>query len=138
MQTELARVTEQIKPIAPAPLVRRYAPVWHEDILIAVQKKPRRLIALLAAESTLINALIDWGTMRNPNAERRFAKACATAARAYGLFNADDLRVKVLEEAKDVLGRLREPADRASHLVDGGILEDRDPVASRSPDPRVG
>ena len=58
-----------------------HAPVWHQDILLAVQKRPRRLISLLACEAAVINTLIDWGTIRTASAERRFAKTLATAQR---------------------------------------------------------
>lgn len=106
LQLELARVVLQIQDAAPPPLVRRYAPVWHQDILIAVQKKPRKLIALLACESALINALIDWGTIRTIGAEKRFAKAVATAARAYEVVDPAELRTKVREETERSLSSL--------------------------------
>jgi hypothetical protein len=103
LRIELARVVLQIEAVAPAPLVRRYAPVWHQDILLAVQKRPRRLISLLACEAAVINALIDWGTIRTVGAEKRFAKTLATAARAYELADPAGLRSKVLQETERVL-----------------------------------
>jgi len=105
LQLELSRVVRQLQGAAPPPLVRRYAPVWHQDILIAVQKKPRRLIALLACESAVINTLIDWGTIRTPAAEKRFMKAVATASRAYEVDPAE-LRDKVLRETARALANV--------------------------------
>ncbi|MGD1093363.1 MAG: hypothetical protein ABSB35_15405 [Bryobacteraceae bacterium] len=103
LRIELARVVQQIDGVAPPPLVRRYAPVWHQDILLAVQKKPRRLISLLACEAALINTLIDWGTIRTAGAEKRFAKTLATAARAFELADPAELRIKVLKETERAL-----------------------------------
>jgi hypothetical protein len=123
MQLELARVVRQLQTVAPPPLVRRYAPVWHQDILIAVQKKPRRLIALLAGESALINALIDWGTIRNMSAEKRFAKAAAAAARAYQVSDPAELLAKVLDETELAL-LVPQATDHSNDLLDRGILED--------------
>ncbi len=83
---------------------RRYAPVWHQDVMAAVRKKPQRFVALLAAESVLINALIGLGTERSATAVNRFAKAANRGLRnIYGM----DLRklgVSVLHEATRVLG----------------------------------
>lgn len=131
LQLELARVVQQIQGVALPPLVRRYAPVWHQDILIAVQKKPRRLIALLACEAALINALIDWGTIRSASAEKRFAKTVATAARAYAVTDAAELRSHVLLRSAEVIRG-------AEDVLDTGILEDGDAGPARSPDPGIG
>ena len=122
MQLELGKFAERLK-AAPPPLGRRYLPVWHEDILRAVQKKPKRLIALLAAESALINALIDWGTMLNARAEKRFSKALAAAARIFG--------VGIEELAKLVLGEtMRLLVDQiSSYSVQNAPVEFPDSLA---------
>jgi hypothetical protein len=138
LQLELARAVRQIRAAAPPALVRRYAPVWHQDILIAVQKKPRKLIALFAVESALIDALIDWGTIRNGTAEKRFAKAVASAARVYTVVDPLELRRKALDEVERALRAAAQAPDSAGDLMDGGILEDRHLGPARGPDSRIG
>jgi hypothetical protein len=96
MRKELALIVRGLQSAPPA-LARRYAPVWHKDILFAVRKKPRRLIALLACEAVLINTVIDWGTVRTVSAEKRFARAVMGAARIYEM-DIEELRGKVLDE----------------------------------------
>ena len=56
-------------------LAHRYAPVWHQDVLVAVKKKPKPYVDLLMAESAVINAAIDLGTERSVEAANRFGKA---------------------------------------------------------------
>ena len=55
-------------------LAHRYAPVWHQDVLVAVKKKPKPYVDLLMAESAVINAAIDLGTERSIEAANRFAQ----------------------------------------------------------------
>jgi hypothetical protein len=134
MQTVLGRVQNRLHEAGRPELGRRYAPVWHLDILNAVQKKPRRLIGLLATESAVINALIDWGTIQSVGAEKRFGKAVVSAARIYGP-DAGELREKVLSETVRVLDEL---TNGGEDLVDRGVLENRDAFAARSPEGGVG
>jgi hypothetical protein len=103
---------------------RRFAPVWHMDILSAVKKKPRLLIELLAREATMINALIDLGTMRDERMTKRFLKSTLAAARVLGV-DSDTLLDLVL----------RTGVENLSH---GRILEDDDAAATGSPDAGIG
>lgn len=103
IQLEMEKFAVRLQGAPPA-LGRRYLPVWHEDVLVAVQKKPKRLIALLASEARLINALIDWGTMLNARSEKRFLKALACAAKIYGA-GEQELAKVVLEGAMSLLAR---------------------------------
>ncbi len=116
MQLELEKFAIRLQ-AAPPPLGRRYLPVWHQDILVAVQKKPKRLIALLACESALINALIDWGTMLNARSEKRFVKALTAAARIYGV-EVQNLAKEVLEEAMRLLAEPISSCGTSSALVE--------------------
>ena len=79
-------------------LARRYSPIWHEDVLRTVQKKPRRLISLLGDEAVLIDAVIDLGTARRMEAVKPFARtALATLRNLYG----EDMRTlatRILDE----------------------------------------
>ena len=103
MQTVLAPIEKRLYQAGKIALSHRYAPVWHQDILAAVRKRPKRLVGLLADEAMLINALIDLGTERNVEAVNRFSKAANAALRnVYG----EDMRalgVRALEETTKVL-----------------------------------
>jgi len=102
----LAGVETTLRESGRPQLARRYAPVWHEDILNAVQKRPKRLLELLGDEAALINAVIDLGTNRRMDAVKPFAKAASGALR--NLYR-EDMRVlalRALEEATGVLTRL--------------------------------
>jgi hypothetical protein len=103
---------------------RRFAPVWHMDILNAVKKKPRLLIELLAREATMINALIDLGTMRDERMTKRFLKSTLAAARVLGV-DSDTLLDLVLRTGVENLGH-------------GRILENDDAAAAGSPDAGIG
>jgi hypothetical protein len=122
VRTVLAGIAKRLHEAGNPELARRYAPVWYQDILRAVQKKPKRLITFLACESVLINAVIDWGTMRTPSAEKRFLKAVVSAARVYGVDG---------QVISDVM-------DGVNDILNSGILEYSDAVAAGGPDARVG
>ena len=132
MQDELALIVKGLRSAPPA-LVRRYAPVWHKDILMAVRKKPKRLIALLAREAILINAVIGWGTVLTEAAGRRFSKAVAAAARNYNL-SASELREKVLDAVSEALQTQLDAFDSSENVFNRGFLEDYDTFAARRPD----
>jgi hypothetical protein len=83
-------------------MVRRYAPVWHQDILVAVQRKPKRLVELLAREAAVVNSVIDLGTMRDERSGKRFSRFLAAASRSFDV-DATALREKLLGEATQVL-----------------------------------
>jgi hypothetical protein len=103
---------------------RRFAPVWHVDIVNAVKRKPRLLIELLAREATMINALIDLGTMGEKRVAKRFVKSTLAAARVLGV-DSDILRELVLRTGAENLGYRR-------------ILEDDHVIAAGSPDMGIG
>ena len=122
MQARLAQISAGIQ--SDPRLKRRFLPVWHADVLQAVRNKPRTLIEMLAREGTMINALIDMGTMRNERAQKRFLRSTAAAARILGV---------PLDALQDLV--LRTGAD---NLVNARIFEDGDEIAPRSPDARIG
>jgi hypothetical protein len=84
-------------------LARRYAPRWHQDVLRAVQRKPRPLLSLLADEAAVVNALVGLGSGRKMQAVKPFARSANMALRTmYG----EDLRplaLRLLEEATRTL-----------------------------------
>src|SRR5258708_4315936 len=81
-QIVLQRIEQRLDAAGDHQLARRYSPVWSQDILRAVRRKPRRLLALIAKDARLVNAVIDLGTARTPIASRRFAYATSTALRS--------------------------------------------------------
>ncbi len=123
MRTVLDPIGPRLYEAGRPELARRYAPVWHQDILRAVRKKPKRLIRLLASESALIDAAIDWGTMRNAAAEKRFLKVLTSLARVQGT-DVQELREHVLNCVENVLN--------------ARVLEHGNAVAARSPNARIG
>ncbi len=118
-------------------LSRRYAPVWYQDVMVAVRKKPKQFVALLAAESALINALIGLGTERSAAAVNRFAKTANRALRnVYGM----DLRklgISVLHETTRVLQTQQRPCG-GENVFHGRVFKDCDARPPRRPDLRIG
>ena len=119
LQKVLAAVETALRESGRPELARRYAPVWHQDILNAVKKRPRRLLELLGDEAALINAVIGLGTDRRMEAVKPFAKAASAALRnMYG----QDMRMlapRALEEATRALGAgaVEGKMHRAARLV---------------------
>src|SRR5260370_12269220 len=103
MQGVLKAVERRLHESGKPELARRYAPVWHQDVMRAVRNKPRPLLALLGDEAVLINAVIDLGTARQMEAVRPFARTANMALRhMYG----EDLRplaARALQEATKAL-----------------------------------
>jgi hypothetical protein len=99
----LAGVEIKLRESGRPELARRYAPVWHQDILNAVRKRPKRLLELLGDEAALINAVIDLGTDRRMDAVKPFAKtAIATLRNIYH----EDMRVLALRALEETTGAL--------------------------------
>jgi hypothetical protein len=86
-------------------LARRYAPRWHQDVVRAVQRRPRLLLGLLADEAAVVNALVGLGSGSKMRAVKPFARSASMALRTmYG----EDLRplaLRLLEEATRTLER---------------------------------
>jgi hypothetical protein len=99
----LAGVESRLHAAAKPELARRYAPVWHEDVLRAVQKKPREFIALLGGEAALINAVIDLGTARRMAAVRPFARIVHATLRNLYKEDMRPLAAKLLDTATATL-----------------------------------
>jgi hypothetical protein len=77
----LAPLEQRLRDSGRPDLAIRYAPVWYQDILRAVQKKPKMLIGLLAAEARMVDAVIDLGATGNVT---RFERAATLALRSVG------------------------------------------------------
>jgi hypothetical protein len=142
----LSRIERRLLDAGMTELAHRYAPIWHQDVLVSVQKKPKPYVELLMAEAAVINAVIDLGTERSVAAANRFAAAVNLNLRRIANVDLRGLGVGVLEEATRVLVLAGLEAPRglkpALHgledLIDGGVFEDGDAGAARSPDTGVG
>jgi hypothetical protein len=103
LQAVLGKVEQRLYECGRPELARRYAPRWHQDVLRAVQKKPRQILGLLGDEAAVVNSVIDLGTAHRMQAVKPFAKWATVALRSiYGM----DLRVlafQALEEATRAL-----------------------------------
>ena len=103
LQGVLKRVEGRLHEAGRPELARRYAPVWYEDVLRAVQRKPRQMIALLGDESALVNAVIDLGTARRMEAVKPFAKSAHLALRHVSGVDMRPLARRALEAATKAL-----------------------------------
>ena len=128
LQTVLRRIECRLLDAGMVELAHRYAPVWHKDVLVSVQKKPRPYVELLMAEAALINAVIDLGTERSVQAANRFAACVNLNLRKICGMDLRELGTGVLVEATRAL----------NHLINGGVLEDSDVLSTGSPDVRIG
>jgi len=108
LQTVLDRIEKRLYAAGRPELARRYAPIWHEDILGAVRRRPKRLVGVLADEAALVNAAIGLGTAVNAQAVKRFSRTANMSLRK--LYDQDmrSLGTRVLDEVTAQLRRARE------------------------------
>jgi hypothetical protein len=84
-------------------LARRYAPRWHQDVLRAVQRKPRPLLGLLGDEAAVVNALVGLGSGSEMQAVKPFARSVTMALRTMYGKDLRPLAFRLLEEATRTL-----------------------------------
>ncbi len=113
----------------------RYAPALHEDILIAVKRKPKRFADLLARESRLLNDLIDMGTQRTVESVNRFTRTLNRTLRKMHDCDMRHLGVKLLEETTRILEDNH--ADSAENVIDIGAYQNTHVRPAWSPDQRI-
>jgi hypothetical protein len=120
-------------------MARRYSPVWFEDVLVAVQRRPKLYADLLAREAAVINAVIDLGTQPTVDSVNRSAKIVNQQLRkVHGPKDAMDLRslgYGVFEEASRALAEYT--SRRGEDCIDAGPIEDANVRASGRPDLRI-
>ena len=112
LQSVLEPVERRLYDCGRPALARRYAPRWHQDVLRAVQRRPRPLLGLLGDEAAVVNALVGLGSGSKMRAVKPFARAACMALRtSYG----EDLRplaLGLLDEATRTLeSELRHPVE---------------------------
>ena len=132
IQAVLGRIEQRLNDAGMTRLAHRYAPVWHQDVLAAVKKKPKPYVDLLMAESAVINAAIDLGTERSVEAANRFGKTVHLNLRkVYGM-DLQALGLAALEAATRVLAQ--HSLSGSDNLRDTGAFQNSDLRAAGSPD----
>jgi hypothetical protein len=135
IQRALAQIENRLNELGQERLARKYSPVWHEDVLVAVRRKPRLYADLLAREAAVINAVIDLGTQPTVANINRSAKVINQQLRK---IHGDDMRklgCGVFEEATRALAA--KLTGNSGDSFDGWPLEDAHVIATGSPDARV-
>ena len=103
MYTILGRIEQQLNEAGFEELARRYAPVWYEDVLVAVRTRPKTFIPLLVAESAFIQAVIELSLNRTPSGVHSFSRAANQALRSVYGMDVRPLGVRALAQATAVL-----------------------------------
>ena len=138
IQAVLGRIEHRLNDAGMTGLAHRYAPVWHQDVLVAVKKKPKPYVDLLMAESAVINAAIDLGTERSVEAANRFGKTVHLNLRkVYGM-DLQELGAGTLREATRALAQDR--INRGEDFSHSGALQNGNAafhVTAGSPDARI-
>jgi hypothetical protein len=139
IQTVLGRIELRLNEAGMTELAHRYAPVWHQDVLVAVKKRPKPYVDLLMAESAVINAAIDLGTERSAEAANRFAKTVHLNLRKVCGMDFEGLGAGALEEATRALAHRH--AGGSDDFGDSGALQNSNVTgrmrAAGSPDTRI-
>ncbi len=104
-QDILARTQQHIEASGREELSRRYAPLWCEDILRAVEEDPRRLLAVLGDEAALVDAVITLGASRNLSMVKPFARQVMTTLRSFYDADMRGLAAPLLSAATEGLER---------------------------------
>jgi hypothetical protein len=114
-------------------LARRYAPVWHLDILKEVKKKPQPVLEMLAREARVINDVVDLAAARNSSC---FLRMSSASLRKFHGCDLRELIRPILEEATRVLNE--ESLCGIGDLASVRIHENGDTIAAWAPDFRIG
>jgi hypothetical protein len=136
LQRAMAGFEARLRAAGQETLARRYAPVWWEDVLVAVQRRPKPYADLLARESAVINAVIDLGTQPKVDAVNRSAKIINQQLRRMHGLDLRGLGCGVFEEATRALSS-QEAADSGDDFSHRGIDQEARVQPSGCPDLRI-
>jgi hypothetical protein len=136
VQAALAGYEERLREEGRPRLANRYAPVWHEDVVVAAAKKPKPFVELLVAECAVVNAVIDLGGDPSVATVNRVARIINAALRNVLGVDMRRLGTDVLEEATRVLTAIA--ADRERDAGDGRAAGHRNAIAAGRPHARIG
>ena len=99
LATACARLAEEGR----AELSRRYAPIWHEDVVRTVRAKPRRLLAVLGDEAMLVDAVVTLGASKNLGLVKPFTRRVMTTLQSFYDCDMRELAIPLMEEATRAL-----------------------------------
>lgn len=105
MQEILTEAQRRVEASGRPELARRYAPMWHADIVQAVRERPRRLLALLGDEAALIEAIIALGTARDLSIVKPFVHSVLAVLRSFHDCDMRELGAPLLDAATRALER---------------------------------
>ena len=134
-QALLAEVETRLLEAGHPELSRRFAPLWHEDVVLAAKRRPRQLVELLAAETGIVNAVIDLGADRSVANINRCSRIINQTLRNVLGVDMRSLGAGILDTATRVLANIA--AERGNDVVRARAAEDSHSVATRSPQARV-
>lgn len=139
IQRVMGGLEARLRALGNEQLARRFSPVWFEDVLVAVQRRPKLYADLLAREAAVINAVIDLGTQPNVDSINRSSKIINQQLRKiHGPKHSMDLRALgygVFEEANRALAQYA--AGGRQDIGGSGPLQNPGMRAARSPDVRI-
>jgi hypothetical protein len=136
LRATLAPIEKRLREAGEYEVAHHYAPVWHQDILVAVKKRPRQFIRLIATEARLVDAVVDLGTRRDEHAATRFHRIATNVLRSFLGEDMTELTPRLIAEAARVL--TAGGAHRADHVVDSRVAKHRHARAAGSPDFGIG
>jgi len=116
-QSALAAAEAQLNACGDKELAHRYAPVWYQDVINAVWRKPARLVSLLGDEGMLINAIIQLGTRQaggfaDLSGVKPFARSASLAMRSILGVDMRPLAIRALEETTNLLREANQAVKR--------------------------
>ena len=139
IQRVLATIEARLRECGNEALARKYSPVWFEDVLVAVKRRPNLYADLLARESAIINAVIDLGTQPKVDSVNRSAKIINQQLRKiHGPKYSMDMRslgYGVVEEATRALEQ--QASGRENNLCEAWPNENADACSTGRPDLRI-
>jgi hypothetical protein len=134
LQEILGEVQGRLAESGRGELSRRYAPMWREDIVRAVEERPRRLLAVLGDEAALVDAVITLGAARSLGMVKPFVRQVMTTLHSFYDCDLRELAAPLLVEATRALERTMQSGpqktDRSTRLIARPVPT---PVTSRSP-----
>lgn len=128
----LERLQRRLIEVRRPELARRYTPAWHQDVVNAVRRKPRRFLDLLMREAEVVNAIVDLGTERTALSVHSCSRRISLVLRCVHGMDLRKLGPTLLETATQALTQSSERG--GDDVLDGGFDEDGDVIASRRPD----
>ena len=132
----LAQLQKRLADAGMPELARRYAPVWQQDVVQSVRRKPKRFLDLLMREAEIVNAVVDLGADRTTLSVYRCTRTMNSVLRKIQGVDARRVGVSALEEATRALTQSGE--SDAQDVLDGGILQDGDVGSAGSPHAGIG